>query len=100
MAIPTPEEARAIKAAKEAVKKAKKEKYGNQNIPTVEIRIPWTWCDEPSNGPIAGKELRQELVDQWIIDAEEGWRISEAIRREAYPHDIYRGPVKRRIIRT
>lgn len=100
MTIPSPEEAKAIKAAKEAAKRAKKEKYGNQNIPIVEVKIPWCWADEPSNKSIAGKELRQEIVDQWIIDAERGWRVSDAIRRDAYPHDIYRGPVKLKIIRT
>jgi len=97
---PSAEEVARLKAEREAKRAAKKNKYGNQNIPTVEVRIPWEWADESSNDPIAGKEIEDRIVDDWIKALEWNWRVADAIRRDAYPHDIYRGPVKIKIIRT
>lgn len=104
----TPEEIAALKAKygdnsnKKAAKKAKKAQYENVNIPAVEMFIPWIWNDEPSNGPIRGKEIDLELPrnQEWLDALEWGWRCSQAMRAETYPHNIYMGPVKRKIIRT
>jgi len=95
MVRPSPEEQQRLQAEKARKKAEKKAKYDNQNIPTVEIRIPWLWCNEPANKSIAGKAISDEMVASLADAQEQGWRTSQWLRGK--PHD---GPVKRRIIRT
>lgn len=94
----------AAKAQAKADKKAKFAEYNaDKNMPVCEIRIPWCWVDEPSNGPIAGKHINLDtLKGQAHIEAlEYQWRIDFAITQAGYaPSKIYRGPCKRKIVRT
>lgn len=97
----------AINAAKAEAKAAKTAKYAeanaDRNMPVCEIRIPLCWADEPSNGPIAGKEIDLSLPENqaWLDRMEDLWRGDPAFTQNGYdPSKIYRGPCRRRIIRT
>lgn len=96
------EKYRIINEAKKAKKAEKKEKYGNENLPVVEIRIPTYWGDELSNGPIRNKYIDLGLPhhQSWIDALERLWRVNKAINAGTYPKGVYEGPVKRKIIRT
>jgi hypothetical protein len=110
----TPEEIANLKAKyaadnaeKEAKKAAKKDQFGKknaeQNLPVCEISIPWCWPNEPANGPIAGKEIDLDTPfgRDWLDSLEYHWRCQPAFTQAGYdPSKIYRGPCKRRIIRT
>lgn len=91
-----------INLAKEQKKAEKKEKYGNENLPVVEIRIPMYWGNELSNGPIRNEYIDLELPhhQSWVDDLERLWRVNKAIQAGTYPEGIYKEPVKRKIIRT
>jgi hypothetical protein len=96
MAIPTPEEARALKEAKEAAKKAKKAKYNNVNVPVVSVGIPYT---HTHRGKVYDIDLEKPPWDSYIAALEWGSRVDQAIRADKYPHEIYMGPVKVKITR-
>jgi hypothetical protein len=76
----------AINAAKAAAKAAKKAKYAevnaDRNMPVCEIIIPERWVDEPSNSPIAGKEidLDHPSTRHWVESLEWLWRWPRSIR--------------------
>lgn len=93
MVIPSPNEAKALKVAKEAAKAARKAQFKNENLPVVEIKIPHVWAD-------TGKEIDLDKHSDWLDAMEYGWRINRAIHANTYPHSLYQGPVRRKIIRT
>lgn len=89
----------AANKAKEEKRRAKKEKYHNENFPVVEMRIPTFWNDDVSNGPIRNKYIDispGERHEDWPAALEEAWRVNTFIRTG----ERYTGPVKYKIIRT
>lgn len=96
---PSPEEQARLKAEKEAKKAAKKAKFGevnaDQNLPVCEMRIPWKWE--------SGKDIDLDTPKgyDWVESLEYQWRVDFAITQSGYdPSKIYRGPCKRKLVRT